>query len=249
MNVDVVTLPAGDNYIYCVIAGNEAIVIDAGDARPVLRLIEKRKLALLAILSTHHHGDHTGGNSILKEKTRCTVIGGDRRSADIDRIVADGEELTIGPFTVGCIATPGHTRGSFTFHLPQCNGLFTGDTLFYAGCGRLFEGTAGELHTSLTTLCTFPSSTAIYCGHEYTLDNLAFARSVEADNQALLERATAVGLRLHATDVYGPATLAEELATNPFLRTGSATIRKSLGLTDATDATVFEELRRRKDCF
>ncbi|MBN1761371.1 MAG: MBL fold metallo-hydrolase, partial [Chitinispirillaceae bacterium] len=177
------------------------------------------------------------------------VIGGDRRIADIDRIVRDGEQLLLGPFQISCIATPGHTGGSYSYHLPQCDGVFTGDTLFYAGCGRLFEGTAEELHDSLQRLCSFPTATNLYCGHEYTLDNLAFARSLEADNQALLERATVVGLRLHEAEMYGPATLAEELATNPFLRTESATIRRSLGLTDAADMTVFEELRRRKDCF
>ena len=250
MPPEVVTLPVcGDNYSYCIIAGSDAIVIDASDARPILRLLEKRNLTLITILSTHHHGDHTGGNGVLKQKTGCTVIGGDRRIADIDRVVEDGERLTMGPFTIDAVTTPGHTRGSFTYHLPDCNGLFTGDTLFYAGCGRLFEGRAGELHASLTRLSAFPATTAVYCGHEYTLDNLPFARSVEADNPALLERATAVGLRLHEADTYGPSTVADEFATNPFLRTGSPTIRRSLGLPAADDVTVFEELRRRKDCF
>jgi len=249
MEPEIVILVCGDNYSYCIISGNSVIIIDACDARPVLTLIEKRQLDLLAVLSTHHHGDHTGGNGILKQRNGCAVIGGDRRIADIDRIVRDGEQLLLGPFQISCIATPGHTGGSYSYHLPQCDGVFTGDTLFYAGCGRLFEGTAGELHDSLQRLCSFPTATKLYCGHEYTLDNLAFARSLEPDNPALVERATSVGLRLHENNRYGPASLSEELATNPFLRTGSLTIRKALGMENAPETTVFEELRRRKDCF
>ena len=250
MEMEVVTLPVcGDNYSYGVICNKEAVVIDACDARPILHLIEKRHVSLLAIFSTHHHGDHTGGNSLLKQKTGCSIIGGDDRIVDIDRTVLPNECVQAGSFTIECIATPGHTRGSFVYYVPTIAALFTGDTLFYAGCGRLFEGTAGELNTSLQTISDFPPTAKIYSGHEYTLDNLKFARSVEPDNPAIIERATAVGLQLHSTDAYGPAALSEELATNPFLRTDSPTIRKTLGLPNADGAMVFEELRRRKDCF
>jgi hydroxyacylglutathione hydrolase len=250
MEMEVVILPVcGDNYSYCVIYNNETVVIDACDARPILHLLEKRCLSLLAIFSTHHHGDHTGGNSLLKHKTGCGVFGGDSRIVDIDRIVQHHERIEAGPFIIECTATPGHTRGSFAYFFPAIASLFTGDTLFYAGCGRLFEGNAGELHNSLRTIGTFPATTRIYGGHEYTLDNLKFARAVEPDNPAIVERATTAGLQLHSTDVYGPALLSEELATNPFLRTGSPTIRRTLGLSNADEAMVFEELRRRKDCF
>lgn len=250
MTLEVITLPVcGDNYSYCLVIENNLIVVDACDARPILHLIEKRQLSLLAIVSTHHHGDHTGGNGILKQKTSCSVIGGDRRIAEIDRIVDNEEQLRIGPFECSCIATPGHTSGSFVYHLPQCDGLFTGDTLFYAGCGRIFEGTAGELHESFLTLRSFPPATNIYGGHEYTLDNLSFARSVEPDNAALIERTTTVGIQLQKSDFYGPSTLAEEYATNPFFRTDSPTIRRNLGMVNAEEVLVFEELRRRKDCF
>jgi len=250
MEMEVVTLPVcGDNYSYCVINKNDAVVIDACDVRPILNLLEKRCLSLLFIFTTHHHGDHTAGNSLLKQKTGCGIIGGDSRIVDIDRMVLHHECVEAGPFTVECTATPGHTRGSFIYYFPALAALFTGDTLFYAGCGRLFEGTAGELHNSLQTISTFPPITRIYSGHEYTLDNLKFARSVEPDNPAIVERTTTVGLQLHSTDVYGPAPLSEELATNPFLRTGSPSIRRTLGLPNAGDEMVFEELRRRKDCF
>ena len=251
MATEVVTLPVcGDNYSYCVINGKDAIVIDACDSRPVINLLEKRHLSLRMILSTHHHGDHTGGNAVLKQKTGCTILGGDPRIADIDRMIRDGDEIRSGPVPLTCIETPGHTRGSFIFALPLQNALFTGDTMFYAGCGRLFEGAAPELYHSLKTIASYPPDTCIYAGHEYTLDNLKFARSVEPDNPRLVERTTTAGLQLHSSDKYGPSSLEEELSTNPFLRTGSPTIRKTLGLLpDADDVMVFEELRKRKDCF
>jgi hydroxyacylglutathione hydrolase len=249
MGWDIVTLPSGDNYIFCCIAGNEAAVIDATAAEPVIALLTERKLSLRLILSTHHHGDHTAGNALLRKQTGCIIGGGDRRIGGINRIVSDAERFTDGPFTFECIAVPGHTHGSFAFHAPAEGALFTGDTLFYAGCGRLFEGNAAQLHDSMEKLRQLPDSTAVYCGHEYTLDNLLFARSVEPDNQAIVERAVSVGLQLQKDGYYGPSTIGLEAATNPFLRTASATIRGKLGLTDAADDTVFGELRRRKDLF
>ncbi|MBN1575562.1 MAG: hydroxyacylglutathione hydrolase [Chitinispirillaceae bacterium] len=250
MDLDIVTLPVGgDNYTYCCIAGNEAAIVDAAEAQPVVALLEKRRLSLRLILSTHHHGDHTGGNARLKKMTSCNVIGGDRRISGIDRIVNDHERVVDGPFSFECIAVPGHTRGCFVFYFGEQAALFTGDTLFYAGCGRLFEGTAGELHHSLKKISLLPPTMHLYCGHEYTLENLKFARSVEPDNAAIVERAVAAGLQLQKQNFSGPSTLAQELATNPFLRTGETTIRRNLGLPDATDGVVFGELRRRKDHF
>jgi hydroxyacylglutathione hydrolase len=248
MGCDVVTLPAGDNYIYCCISGNEAAVVDAAAAEPVIALLTARRLSLRCILSTHHHGDHTGGNVRLRQLTGCAVIGGDRRIDAISRSIADGERVTDGPFTFDCIAVPGHTRGSFAFHLAK-EALFTGDTLFYGGCGRIFEGSASQLHDSIEKLQRLPEFTPVYCGHEYTLDNLKFARSVEPDNPAIVERAIAAGLYLQKDGCYGPSTIGLERTTNPFMRIASTTIRRKLGLTDAAGDVVFGELRRRKDLY
>ncbi len=250
MQPEIVAIPvAGDNYAYCLISGNEAAVVDASAADPVIAVLQKRRLSLRMILSTHHHGDHTGGNERLKKMTGCIVVGGDKRISGIDRTVTGRETVVDGPFAFECIAVPGHTRGCIAFHCRETGALFTGDSLFYAGCGRIFEGTAEEMYCSLKTLCSLPPATAIYCGHEYTLDNLKFARSIEPDNDAIVGRAAATGLLLHKNNFSGPSTLEQELATNPFLRVHEATIRRTLGLRDAKDATVFGELRRRKDLF
>jgi hydroxyacylglutathione hydrolase len=250
MPYEIVTLSAGyDNYCYGVISGQDAVIIDATDAEPVTSLLNERRLTLRAVLSTHHHGDHTGGNRELKKNTGCTILGGDRRIAGIDRCTKDGEVVFAGPFSLTCISVPGHTRGCSAWYFEQVRSLFTGDTLFYAGCGRLFEGSAKDMHASLTKVKTMPADTVIYCGHEYTLDNLSFARSVEPGNGAISDRMRSVRMKIDRGEPSGPSTVAEELGTNPFLRTGSAEIRSGLHLTDATDAEVFAELRRRKDRF
>ena len=250
MPLEIVTLPvAADNYTYCCISGNEALVVDATAAQPVISLLEQRGLSLRMILSTHHHGDHTGGNNRLKKMTGCTVLGNDRRVSDIDRIVTDRETVTDGPFSFECIAVPGHTRGCIAWYFIDPGLLFTGDTLFYAGCGRLFEGTAADLSHSLEKICRLPPETTIYCGHEYTLENLKFARSIEPNNPAIVERTVTVGLQLQKYNSYGPSNNALERATNPFLRTDEPAIRRTLGLPDAANEVVFSELRRRKDLF
>jgi hydroxyacylglutathione hydrolase len=246
----VITLPASaDNYAYCIVFGLEALVVDACDAEAVHEYIRDRGLCLRMILSTHHHGDHTAGNIALKEKTGCTVAGGDRRIAGIDHIVNDREKVAAGPFTFECIAVPGHTRGCFAFYSRELSAVFTGDTLFYAGCGRLFEGTAPQMVRSLGALSGLPLPTAIYCGHEYTLENLRFAASIEPENRAIPERAASAGALLDEDRPSGPSTVELELATNPFLRTDKKAVRAALGLPDAPSEAVFAELRKRKDKF
>jgi hydroxyacylglutathione hydrolase len=250
MNTEIVTIPIpDDNYAYCIIAASEAIVIDASEAEPIFDLINRRGLSLRMILSTHHHGDHTGGNSLLKKKTGCIVAGGDRRIAGIDRILEDNEKVTEGLFEFETIAVPGHTNGSVAFYFRKSSTLFTGDTLFYAGCGRIFEGGASPLFGSLKKIAALPQTTKIYCGHEYTLENLQFAKSIEPDNDAIDKRIIAMRNAIDQGLPSGPSTLELELSTNPFLRVDQKTIREVLSLPNASSDSVFAELRKRKDRF
>lgn len=250
MTPEIITIPIpDDNYSYCVVFGLEAIIIDASDTASISDFIENRGLLLRMILSTHHHTDHTAGNIGLKEKTGCLVAGGDRRIAGVDRIVKDHEIITIGPFIVECLAAPGHTKDGMVFYFKAMSALFTGDTLFYAGCGRLFEGSASQMAHSLKKISALPLYTSIYCGHEYTLENLRFAESIEPDNEAIDERLFAARELLDQGRSSGPSTLESELATNPFLRTDQKTIRRTVGLPTGPSEAVFAELRKRKDRF
>ena len=157
--------------------------------------------------------------------------------------------MRLANFAFHVIETPGHTLGQVNYHCPAAGALFAGDTLFSLGCGRLFEGTAGQMFASLEKLKALPPETQLYCGHDYTLANARFALSIDSDNTALNERAREVE-RLRAADQATlPVSIARELETNPFLRTGDPAIRATLGMADATDEMVFAELRARKDRF
>jgi hydroxyacylglutathione hydrolase len=247
---EILTIPIPyDNYAYCIDARTDAIVVDASDAETALDFLEKRHLPLRMILSTHHHGDHTGGNIAIRKKTGCRIAGGDRRIAGINRIFKDNETFDEGPFAFEAISVPGHTSGSMAFYFKELSTLFTGDTLFYAGCGRLFEGHAAQLYGSLKKLCDLPSDTKIYCGHEYTLGNLQFAKSIEPDNRAIDDRIVSARMLLDNGQPSGPSTLELECATNPILRADRKAVRGSVGLPDAPPEAVFAELRKRKDRF
>jgi hydroxyacylglutathione hydrolase len=250
MPIEVNTVPVGfDNYAYLVIDGTDALIIDAVSADPLKTILKERNLTLRFILSTHHHGDHTGGNRNLKNTTGCAVIGGDKRITALDRLSSDNEIINEGPFTFTALSVPGHTRGCTAWYFHNDGLLFTGDTLFYAGCGRLFEGNATRMHHSLSRIRSLPPSTILYCGHEYTLDNLRFARSVDPGNPDIDKRFFMVEKKLKKGFPSGPARLSEECATNPFLRTGEMSLRKAVQLIDAPESAVFTALRKRKDSF
>ena len=247
---EIFTIPIPyDNYAYCIDSRTDAVVVDASDADAVLDFLEKRHLPLRMILSTHHHADHTAGNIVMKKKTGCGIVGGDRRIAGINRIVKDGEKVSEGPFAFEAIAMPGHTSGGMAFYFKELSALFTGDTLLYAGCGRLFEGDAHQIYDSLKKICALPPDTKIYCGHEYTLGNLEFAKSIEPDNGAIAERIVSARMLLDNGQPSGPSTLKLELATNPFLRVSQEAVRRAVGLPHAPEDAVFAELRKRKDRF
>ena len=249
----VITIPAlGDNLIFLYRYGqDDCIAVDPSSSSPALRVLEEQNLNLKTILVTHHHGDHTGGVDELKQKTGCKVIGGDkRRIRGIDQLVADGHILSIGDANVEVIATPGHTSTSVCYYMPpSCDGtcgiLWTGDTLFVGGCGRLFESGAQVMWESLQRLASLPDDTLVYCGHDYTAENYEFALTIEPGNQAVRQRLDDI----RQTGRTVPSTIGQEQATNVFFRAGAPEVKAALGMPQAKDFEVFAELRRRKDFF
>jgi hydroxyacylglutathione hydrolase len=255
--VKVVQIPLlRDNYAYLIACDrtNEAAIVDPSEAEPVLRRVEKEKVSLKAILNTHHHRDHTGGNPGLLEQGSLEVYG---HMADKGRIpglthpLNDEAEVRVGQLRGRVFFIPGHTKGHIAYLFE--NRLFCGDTLFTAGCGRLFEGTAEQMHGSLSRLMKLPADTLVYCGHEYTEKNLQFALTVEPGNRQVSERLQKVrGLRAQGLPTV-PSPMAEEKETNPFLRWDSTEIQDNLKRSFpnlASDpVSVFAKIRELKDQF
>jgi len=244
-----------DNYAYLIEDSQSDLcaVVDASEAEPVRAAVERSGKRLVAILSTHHHHDHVGGNEALARAYPGVRIHGHRsdrgRVPGMTDALDDEDRFTVGSLAFRVRHIPGHTLGAVAYIVEDA--VFTGDTLFLAGCGRLFEGTPEQMYRSLhEVLVPLGPNTRVFCGHEYTLSNLAFARHVEPDNEAIATRIEkAKSLRAKGLPTMG-ATLAEELATNPFLRTSAETIRKSMGLgAEASPVEVFAALRRAKDGF
>lgn len=246
-----------DNYIW-VLANpdtQQAVVVDPGDSEPVRSFLDERGWVLAAILATHHHPDHVGGIPALvrpglavigpaQEKIPCRTQGvGHHDRFILPELDVDVEVLHI----------PGHTLGHVAFYIPAIGALFCGDTLFGAGCGRLFEGTAEQMHRSLERLAALPGETQVYCGHEYTLANLAFAQRVEPDNHHVADRLESDRARIALGQPTLPSRMEVEQRTNPFLRVHDATVRAAAEhhaqrqLQDGT--AVFAVLRHWKDHF
>jgi hydroxyacylglutathione hydrolase len=223
-------------------------LVDAGDATAALAALAETGWSLSQIWLTHHHGDHTAGTTEIVAATGAGVHG-PASIASVTTPVADGGEIDFGGVKVTAIATPGHTMDMLNFHIPSEKLLFTGDTLFAMGCGRLFEGDAATMWASLCKLMSLDDETVIYCGHEYTAANADFALSVDPDNDALLRRVAAVRDFRSAGQPTIPTMLALEKLTNPFLRASDPSIRAHLGMADADDVDVFTEIRLRKDNF
>lgn len=217
-----------DNYIWTLRDATHAVVVDPGDAQPVLDYLEREKLQLAAILNTHHHADHVGGNAALLARHPAPVYGPrDERIAEVSVRLADGEGFTLPHFGIAMetLEIPGHTRSHVAFFGGGM--LFCGDTLFAAGCGRLFEGTPRQMYDSLTRLSRLPDDTLVYCGHEYTLSNLRFARAAEPDNTRLPELEARMQALRDRDQPTLPSTIGQEKATNPFLRVGEAGVIRS----------------------
>ncbi|WP_127597597.1 hydroxyacylglutathione hydrolase [Nitratireductor alexandrii] len=233
-------------------ASGETAIIDAPETVPILEAVDRTGWTPTVLLVTHHHGDHVAGNLDLKKRFGLKIVG-PRSEADripgIDETVGDGDRFAFGTDEVDVISTPGHTAGHVCYHFTRSGVVFTGDTLFALGCGRLFECKPPDMFASLKKLAALPLETVIYCGHEYTEANARFALSVDPSNSALKERAALIQSRRAANQATLPTTLIEEMATNPFLRAHDPVIRRNLGMETASDEAVFAEIRKRKDIF
>jgi hydroxyacylglutathione hydrolase len=255
MPLDIRPVPClRDNYAWLMrdTQSGATAILDPSEADPVFRALEKTGWRLTHILNTHHHMDHVGGNTALKEKTGAKVVGprADRdRIPLIDEEVGEGDTWPFGSEHAKIFDIPGHTRGHIAFWFPKSSALFCGDTMFAMGCGRMFEGTPQQMWASLSKLKQLPPETRVYCGHEYTQANAKFALTVEPANKALQERSKEVNEKRARGEGTVPSTMGEELATNPFLRADKAELLASAGLEGKDPVAAFAEIRRRKDNF
>lgn len=237
----IVRVPAfTDNYIWLVHdpESAETIVVDPGDAAPVLAALAEQGWQLSAVWNTHWHPDHTGGNAALKAATGCTVLAPAAEAAKIptaDRLVGEGDTVAIGGHVATVLEVPAHTAGHIAYHFAEDALAFVGDTLFAMGCGRLFEGTAEQMFAAMQRFAAMPDDTIVYCAHEYTLSNGRYALVAEPDNAAIRDRLAEVERLRAAGEATVPTTIAAERATNPFLR--------------AADARMLAERRAAKDSF
>ena len=245
-----------DNYIWAIVRGGRCALVDPGEATGALRWLADEGLALDAILLTHHHDDHIGGVAELLSHHSGTPVFGpsDPRIPFVTRPLVDGDRFTLPgdpDIEFRCLATPGHTASHIVYL--AADSLFSGDTLFSAGCGRIFEGTAEQMFTSLARLAALPDSTRIFCAHEYTEANLRFALTIEPDNQACAARMAACAAQRSRGLPTLPVTLREEKRYNPFLRCGEASVQAAVLAHDPTslpgELTCFTALRRWKNTF
>ena len=254
----IIPIPAfRDNYIWLIRQGARAAVVDAGDAAPVIAYLERERLELAAIIATHHHADHVGGNVGLLERWKVPVFGPAGESIpgrthalrEGDRVDVPGIDAAFDILDI-----PGHTAGHIAF-AGSAGGptLFCGDTLFAVGCGRLFEGTPAQMWASLSKLAALAAGTQVFCGHEYTLANIRFALAVEPDNEALVARQGRESERRARGEPTLPSTIADERATNPFLRAAQPNVKAAAeahaGRSLADDVATFAELRAWKNTF
>jgi hydroxyacylglutathione hydrolase len=243
-----------DNYVYLArdVGSGACAAVDPSVAEPVLAALERFGWRLTHILNTHHHHDHVGGNLELKRATGCIIIGNRNdahRIPGIDIAFGDGEEVALGEQKALVLEISGHTIGHIAYWFGDARAVFCGDTLFSLGCGRLFEGTPGQMWSSLTKLRALPGDTRVYCGHEYTESNARFALALDPENPALRRRADEVRtLRAEGRPTV-PSTLAVERATNPFLRADDPALQEAAGLAGRDPIAAFAEIRRRKDVF
>jgi hydroxyacylglutathione hydrolase len=256
--VEVTVIPClKDNYAYLLrTPGSEvAVVVDPSEAAPVLAELQRLGVKLGAIIATHHHLDHVGGNAELVEKFPGIAVyasANDRGRIPAQTVfVNDGDEIDVLGFKFRCLLVPGHTLGAVAYYGEGA--VFTGDTLFAAGCGRLFEGTPAMMHESLNVkLAALPDDTRVYCGHEYTASNLRFAAHVEPGNAAVRGKSERVAAQRARNEPTVPSTLAEERATNPFMRVGSPEIIANMAQRLAGETSpeaVLGAVRAAKDSF
>jgi hydroxyacylglutathione hydrolase len=257
---EILALPAfDDNYIWLLRANGHVAVVDPGDAAPVLQHLAQSGDRLCAILATHHHGDHVGGVAELLAHAAVPVFGpAVENIAGVSHALAGGEHITVPGIDVDfeVIAVPGHTRGHLAYYGPSlgaAGALFCGDTLFGAGCGRLFEGTPAQMQESLAKLAVLPAPTFVYCAHEYTQSILRFALAVEPGSIAVMRRSENVSQDRAAGRATIPTTIQTELDTNPFLRWDAPAVRAAaasrLGHVPADAVETFAAIREWRNRF
>jgi hydroxyacylglutathione hydrolase len=243
-----------DNYSFIIhdTDTNTVAVVDPSEFQPINNFIEKKFKKIDYILNTHHHFDHTGGNLDLKKKYKSKIFGSkkdERRIPGIDTGLTHNENFYLGNTEFKTLFVPGHTSGHVCFYAKNEKIIFTGDTLFSLGCGKVFEGTHLEMLKSLNLIKKLPADTQIYCGHEYTQKNLDFCAMYEANNNSLEEKKKWIKSKLDQKKPTIPTTVNEELNTNIFLRCDVSAVKKSLGMGDSTELEVFKKLRDLKDVF
>ena len=243
-----------DNYSYLLIneKNQNACVVDPSEAQPIINFVEKKNINLKFILNTHHHHDHVGGNKKLKQKYNSKVVGSkidEFRIPEIDLKLSEGDFFKFGKINFEIIFIPGHTRGHIAFFSQSEKIIFTGDTLFSLGCGRIFEGTYEQMFASLNKIKKLPSSTKIYCGHEYTKNNYEFCIRYDGKNRFLQKKLNWINFQLNNSEPTVPISLSDELKTNIFLRCDSLPVKEALGMNNASDEVIFKKLRDLKDHF
>ncbi|WP_025917825.1 hydroxyacylglutathione hydrolase [Herminiimonas sp. CN] len=253
----VLAVPAfNDNYLWLIHDGRSAAVVDPGDATPILAVLARLRLKLVAILLTHHHGDHVGGVAELLQHFTVPVYGPKSEIiAGISKPLSQGDDVIVPELGLNfsVLEVPGHTLDHIAYVAPRQGWLFCGDTLFAGGCGRLFEGTPAQMRASLAKLAALPDTTQVYCAHEYTLANLRFALEVEPDNADLAARFEREQAKRAQGLATVPSTIGLEKATNPFLRDQIPAVTERLiacgRLQESTPAAAFAALRAWKNIF
>lgn len=258
MTLSIWAVPAfDDNYLWLIHNGHDAIVVDPGDSAAIVQALESHHLHLRAILITHHHSDHIGGVAALQERYQVPTYGPADDGIDhLQFALRDQDQIIIAELGLAfqVIAVPGHTHGHIAYYAAKEQWLLCGDTLFGGGCGRLFEGTAQEMLSSLDKLAALPDATAVYCTHEYTLANLKFAKEVEADNHDITSRILIEQEKRRREIPTIPSTIGLEKLSNPFLRSRVTSVRQYLidsgrASANGSDADFFAALRTWKNTY
>tara|TARA_B100001250_G_scaffold384518_1_gene379413 strand:- start:325 stop:1089 length:765 start_codon:yes stop_codon:yes gene_type:complete len=253
LNIEIIPC-LNDNYSYLLNDkdSNITAIIDPSDFSSCDEIINKKYNKLNYILNTHHHADHVGGNQKLKEKYKSKILGFEldkNRIPDIDISLKDKQSFKIGNTSFEVIFIPGHTKGHIAFYFKNEKIVFTGDTLFSLGCGRIFEGTHEQMFNSLNKLKNLPEDTKIYCGHEYTEKNLEFCLVYDQKNDFLKKKSNWVKSKLESNSPTLPSSINEEKKTNIFLRCDDPSIKNALNLNNASEQEIFSKLRDLKDSF
>ena len=253
MNIEIISC-LNDNYSYLIHdnKSNTVAIIDPSEFAPCDKIINKKYKKLDYILNTHHHYDHVGGNKELKKKYNSKILGfksDKERIPNIDKLLEDNEEFNIGNIKFTTLFIPGHTAGHIAFYSKTEKTIFTGDTLFSMGCGRVFEGTYNQMFNSLNRIKDLPEDTKIYCGHEYTQKNIEFCIKYNPNNDLLKKTKNIIEEKLKNGEPSIPSTLLEERQMNIFLRTDDLDVKNILNLEKASNLEVFTKLRDLKDNF